>query len=202
MYKAYVFDVDGTLLDTAPCILNSIKKAFQKAEVDISNIAFTEDLIGPKIPQIIDMLGIKISTQKKEQIIKNFRNIYDNNPSENTKIYPEAQQILNQFAGNKMFIATNKPYKPTKKLLDNFNLNIFQKVMCPDIEEGKLLAKADMIRELIEIYQLNPRGTLFIGDTQGDYEAAKQSQCAFGFASWGYAKNKEDLKKVADVIFS
>lgn len=200
MYKAYVFDVDGTLLDTAPCILNSLKKALQSADINTQNISFTKDLIGPKIPQIIDMLNINISIQKKDEIVQTFRNIYDNNPFENTKIYAEAQKLLNQLVGKQMFIATNKPYKPTMKLLNHFNLNNFQEVMCPDCLIEKKLNKADMLLYLIEKHQLSPKETLFIGDTQGDFEAAQKCGSLFGFASWGYAQNKEELQRSADIV--
>ncbi len=203
-YKAYIFDVDGTILDTAPCILNSITKTLKWCNVDFSPSQITSNLIGPKIGEIVDMLGIKVDTIQKDNIVKTFRMIYDENPIEKTRFYPQMQSLLRELQKKevKFFIATNKPLYPLKKLLNHFSLNCFEEIYTPDKYIGKTMTKAEMIAEILKNNNLTPETTLFIGDTQGDYEASSMNNCPFAFASWGYAKDKDELCKKAKEILN
>lgn len=201
-YKAYIFDVDGTILDTAPCILNSITKALKRCNLEFSSCQITTDLIGPKIDEIIDILGIKIDTVQKDNIIKTFRMIYDENPIEKTRFYPQIQSLLHELQQKeeKLFIATNKPLCPLKKLLNHFSLNCFEEIYTPDKYPNKIMSKAEMIAEILKKHNLAANTTLFIGDTQGDYQASTQNHCPFAFASWGYEKDKDSLRLKAKEI--
>ena len=182
----------------------SITKALKWCNVDFLPSQITSDLIGPKIGEIVDMLGINVDTIQKDNIIKAFRMIYDENPIEKTRFYPQIQPLLYEVQKKeaKLFIATNKPLCPLKKLLDHFSLNCFEKIYTPDKYIGKTMTKTEMIAEIIKNNNLTPETTLYIGDTQGDYEASSLNNCPFAFASWGYAKDKNSLCQKAKEILN
>ena len=201
-YSAYIFDIDGTILDTAPRILSSIKLSLEQSGVNVPYDKITKDLIGPKIVDILNILGISASSEQKDEIVKKFRSLYDNDPVSDTIIYPQALEIINQAKASQcpLFVATNKPMAPTIKVLKAFGLNFFKDVYCPNKYEDRILTKAKMLEEIITKNNLNASKVLMIGDTKGDLDAAKQTGCKFAFASWGYEKDKEVIEKLSDIV--
>lgn len=202
MYKAFIFDIDGTILNTAPTILDCIEKAILLRGLKVDKKNITSSLIGPKIADIVDILGIACQKEDKMAVVKNFRELYDNAPEPKTKVYTEVVSLLDKVRkqSSHLFVATNKPIKPTKKLLQYFGLDFFDDIYTPDRYADKTISKIDMLQEIIANNQLNAENVIFIGDTEGDLLAAHNIGCKFAFASWGYAQDKDELKKQADIV--
>ena len=202
-YSTYIFDIDGTLIHTAPRILSSIQESLDAVGVQYEQSQITDTLIGPKIADILDVMGLESSEELKMEVVQNFRRIYDSDPISQSVMYEEVAPILEMVktTGCRLFVATNKPKMPTEKILSTFGLDFFEDVYCPNKYDGKELSKAEMLAEIIQNNKLNPQDVLMIGDTEGDYKATQQVGCDFGFASWGYAKDKQRLKKVSQVVF-
>ena len=201
-YSAYIFDIDGTLLDTAPRILNCINLALEQSQIYLGSDKITRNLIGPKIADILNILGISASSELQEKVIKNFRNEYDANPVSDTVIYPQALKLISQVStfSCPIFVATNKPFEPTMKLLKAFNFDFFNEIYCPNKYDGKVLSKRQMLQEIVSKGSFNPSNVLMIGDTKGDLEAANQVGCKFAFASWGYEKDKDIMENLSEII--
>ncbi len=201
-YSAYIFDVDGTILDTAPRILESIREALRTCRLHFNPQDINSHLIGPKIAEIVDILNIQTNNETRQKLIAAFRQIYDSDPVPGTMFFPQAEKILRELRqkGKKLFIATNKPERPLIKLLKAFNLNYFTDFCTPDKYRDKVLSKAEMIAVLLEKYNLDNEKTLYVGDTRGDRDAAAQNGCPFAFAAWGYEKKKEEVMAVSDEI--
>ena len=202
MYKAYVFDIDGTLLDTAPTILNYIAQSITLSGLKVDRSAINQKLIGPKIAEIIEILGLSHKEEDKQIVVKHFRELYDNAPISETKPYFQGMALLRQAQKetSNLFIATNKPIKPTEKLLQHFKLECFKDVYTPNRYADKVISKTDMLQEIISKNHFQPENILFIGDTKGDLDAARATGCKFAFATWGYAENKAEIREQSDII--
>ena len=198
-YRAYVFDIDGVILDTALTILDCIKKAAESNGFSLEERAIDRTLIGPKITEIVDNLGL---SKRKGDVVRKFRELYDSSPWVNTRIYPQGMNLLRQVKdeNSDVFIATNKPKLPTHKLFEYFSLEGFKEIYTPDKYEGKTISKIDMLAEIIDANHFSPTEILFIGDTEGDLNAAIKNKCDFAFASWGYAKNKNEMKRNSTIV--
>ena len=198
-YKAYVFDVDGVILDSSSTILNCIAKAIEASGFSVEEGGIDQTLIGPKITEIVDILGL---SKHKESIVRKFRELYDSSPWINTRIYPQGEKLLQEVKSKKssVFIATNKPKLPICKLFEHFSLKGFKEIYTPDKYEGKILSKTDMLAEIIDANHFASTEILFIGDTKGDLDAAINNKCDFAFASWGYAKNKDEMIENSTIV--
>lgn len=192
-YKNYIFDVDGTLADTAPAILQKLKKALVLNKAVINEERLNKDLIGPPLNEMIKILSPGADEKSIADIIAVFRS-YDAVPGTESPLFPGIKSLLKELRRQekKCFIATNKPLVPTKKLLKDLEvIDFFDAVYCPDCQPQKRLHKAEMISEIIEKFALSPAHTVMVGDTVGDINAAKKAGCCALAVLWGYGKEQE-----------
>lgn len=202
-YSNYIFDMDGTLLNTASGILNSLYLAIIKSGCKIERTKITKGLIGYKIADIVDILGLGKNENKKAEIVANFRQIYDSNATDGVSWYDYSYRFVNNLMKDNvlLFIATNKPSKATNLIVQKMNLNFAKDIYYPDKHADKILDKNGMVAEIISKYHLNPADTAVIGDTDVDFNAARANKCVFGFAKHGYAQNAAVLAKQADFVY-
>lgn len=195
--------MDGTLLNTAPGILNSLYRAIIESGCDIKRENITSGLIGYKIAEIVDILGLGGDENKKLEIIKNFRKIYDSSADDGVTWYNFSYRfILDLIKNNSLiFIATNKPSVATKLIVKSLGIDFAKDIFYPDKYKNKTLNKSEMVAEIISKYKINPSDTLVIGDTDIDLDAARKNKCDFAFAKHGYANNPLILAKQADFVY-
>lgn len=198
-YQNYIFDVDGTIADTAPAILKTIRKALTFTDTQIDEKRLTYELIGPPLPQMIAILAPGAEAEKIETVVSAFRSL-DDELSEGAPLYAGIKPLLEKLKkeGKRCFIATNKPQSPTFKLLNALDIAAyFEAVYGPDIDKSRKMSKTEMIKEIIGRFNLDAERTIMIGDTLGDINAAHEAGCRSLAALWGYGKDKEELKKAA-----
>lgn len=199
----YIFDLDGTLIDTAPRILDCLRLSLGKYGIVVDDKMFNNSLIGPKLSDILENIGV--DSKLREKVIMNFRVIYNENPCLKSVPFFGVEAYLDLLKSNNkmLFVATNKPINPTKKLLSMFESVQFDDVISPDKFAGKNLDKIQMVNYLIETYDLDPLKTVVIGDTNSDKEAAHKNNCLFVCFAGGYGTSKNlDLKKEDRIFYS
>ena len=185
-WSNFIFDLDGTLIDSAPDILACLRnlKSLQALKPDWSKLA-----IGPPLSEMIKVILPSINTNQLDSIIFGFRRSYEACGFPQTKTYSGVEQFLQRFNARKqvqLFIATNKPIVMTRKIIDCLKLGYFCDIISPDSNTGQTLSKGEMIARLLSKWNLVKINTLVIGDSASDIEAAhKHGVVAAAFLS-GY----------------
>lgn len=201
--KNYIFDLDGTLIDTAPRILECLKLVLIRNNICVCNDeVFKSELIGPPLASIFSNLSPNLNTVSVNRLVDEFREIYNQDPCSHTNKYSVTASWIDTLRKNnkQIFIATNKPLFSTQKLLCHHFDFSFCDVFTPDCIAGKALSKTDMLAEIVSHYKLLSTQTMMVGDTIGDYEAATALGLRFCFVSFGYGKEKDFLTKHANFI--
>lgn len=202
-YQNYIFDLDGTIINSAEEVLKCLGLALEKAGCMVDKSRFVPTLIGPPIRQIMKNLAPEIVDEEVlETAVKNFRNIYDNDTEDISFLYDDIEKLLAdlQKAGKKLFIATFKPLKPTLRILEEYNIaKYFDDVYCIDKFE-KTMTKGEMILDILAKYNLKNEKTVMIGDSKSDMTAAKDGNVTGIGVLWGYDADKTALKETADII--
>ena len=188
-----IFDLDGTLFDSAPEILVCLKKALQLNNIDI-NDNLNNSIIGPPLKETLKNLVQKKDTVKIDKIIENFIELYDSDYCYKTKLYKGVQETLKILEKNKnLILITNKRIVPTEKMLKNSKIiELFDNYFSVDPSDQSKKDKSTLISKTIKDYKINPQNTAYIGDTMGDFIASKKNNIKFIFAGWGYGKYVED----------
>ncbi|HPY76008.1 MAG: HAD family hydrolase [Planctomycetes bacterium] len=196
----FIFDLDGTLLHTAPQVLQNLQQAYQKAGQPCDSDKFQPCLLGPPLQDIIEKLSPKLSYDIKSQIIENFHKLYDHAENDITIPFPHIIDTLQtlQKQNKKLFIATNKPLVSTHRLFQQHNMfGYFQDIYTVD-KYSPPITKTQMIEEIIQKYNLEKTETTMIGDAITDAQAAKQATIYSISVLWGYEEDKQLLQEVTD----
>ncbi len=204
-YKNILFDLDGTLIDSAPGIEESFYIAYLKVyNKECPNIITT--LIGPPIDQVLTAVNGETNLEIINRFVDAFKQHYDTEGYKKSKLYGDVEMVLEALLKNKLnvFIATNKREKPTKLILEYLSIGkYFNEIYCPDMEEFKFKNKTDLIAHILKTKSLLFNETIMIGDTIHDSLAADENKLDFAFVEYGYGEyqnNKYKLKHIKQLI--
>lgn len=195
-YDLYIFDLDGTLIDSSPGILNTVRytlKLFNKTIPDIDTIT---SFIGPPLKQSF-ALHPEVSEKEAEEMVVAFRQEYKKGEILNANLYDGIVPLCQRLQDDriKIAIATNKPEQFAKKLVKHFHLDGYIPVVCGADMEGKL-KKADLIKKAMELSGIaDAEKVVMVGDTSGDAKAAEESGVDFIGVSYGFGDWKSALQK-------
>lgn len=190
----FVFDLDGTLLDSEKGILDSLRFSINKhAPAYLPKIH--KGLIGPPISKILKkIIG---SEYLIEVISQEFRRHYDNSAELKTDLFPGVYEGLKELKKkNKLFVSTNKPFTPTKKILHKLKIDDYFYKIYSSGSEG-LMNK----REIVHKISSNSKDfkPIVIGDSPDDYESAKRNNLNFVYCSYGYGFLNDSDKDISVV---
>jgi phosphoglycolate phosphatase len=200
-----IFDLDGTLIDSAPTILKGLEKV-----VEVSGrepvVPLTASLIGPPLRDTISMLmGDNVDL---DRLVLEFKKYYDNDAYKASHVYEGIDQMLQTLhqRGFSLFLATNKRFDPTMKIVQHFGWDkLFKSIYALDkFPDFHLGTKANMLSHLQNEHQINPDKSLYIGDRYEDYLAAKANLISTILVSWGYGdfEDKAEISKIKMVASS
>lgn len=206
MFSAFdniVFDLDGTLLDSASGVLAFLEKTIEETGMAADKKKLNRDLIGPPLEKMLQTLCPFENPESLSSAIRTFRRIYDTDPASGCTVFHQSVRLLKnlRIQNKRLFIATNKPKIPALDLIGRLGLGSFEAVFTPDMVDGKRLTKTEMIQELISRFNLNKARTVMIGDTVLDMTAAHAAGIKGIAVLWGYEQDKDRLRSEADFIF-
>jgi phosphoglycolate phosphatase len=177
----YIFDLDGTLLDSQQGVLYSLQFSISKHAPDYLPLIH-KGLIGPPISVLLKKI---ISDESLiEAISIEFRSHYDNIGYLKTKLFIGVYDGLKELSKHsKLFVATNKPWKSSQKILSMLKIDIFFDAIITIDSEG-IENKSDMASNILLTNGNKP--CVLVGDSIDDFEAAKNNQIDFIYCSYGY----------------
>ncbi|MCX7905290.1 MAG: HAD family hydrolase [Elusimicrobiales bacterium] len=203
MINNIIFDLDGTLIDSKVDIVNS----FNIAVKEILNIEELKDpslYIGYSIKDMVLNLYPKTEFEKIDMVVSRFRYIYDNSNFPNTKLFPNVIKLLEELQRRKkiLFLLTNKPSKATFLIIEKFKIkNYFKAVFTRDMNPKLIKEKCDLLKDLIDSFNLRSNETLLIGDSEVDIIAANKNNILVGIVKNGYGDYDKIKKMNKNFIF-
>ncbi len=200
----YIFDLDGTLINSSKEVLLCMEKAFLQSNYPLDKNRLNHNVIGPPLKEIIKLLAPELEDELKiSEIVNNFRELYDNDKNDISEVYGGVYKILTKLKqnGKRLFMATFKPTKPTMRIIEQFGFDCFEEIYTIDKFE-KHITKEEMIIDILKKYNLEKSETCMIGDAVSDMKAAKSAGVVAVAATWGYGDNKKPLIENADIVIN
>jgi len=193
--EAILFDLDGTLLDTAPEFTHCINVLLAEAEMPPVLEADLRSSVSYGAQGMIEF-GFKItSLDERFQVLKDqFLVLYASEIGSQTQFFPGIVKLLErlQAVGLPWGIVTNKPARFTFPLLEKFAL--LKKAGCVVAGDTLATQKPDPAPLLLACQQLavNPKHCWYVGDAKTDQEASRHAGMRCAIAHYGYIPPEEN----------
>ena len=197
MAELILFDLDGTLTDSGPGIMNCVKYAFEKMNVTDYDPEILRTFIGPPLDyRFREVLGITEEEAKKA--VATFRERYFVTGIWENSVYEGIPEILTllKVSGKKLAVATSKPQVLADRVLERFELAEFFDVICGSKADGKKAEKTEILKEVLEKTGFSDRKeeVVLIGDTKYDVLGANAIGIKCVGVTYGYG-TCEELKE-------
>lgn len=194
MYKYILFDLDGTLTDSAEGITKCVQYALESRGIKVPDLNTLRPFIGPPlIESFMKFYGMteeeaRLCTAKYRERFKD-TGIYEN------KVYLGVPEMLARLKANgfTLAVATSKPLVFAQRVTDYFNLSQYFDYICgPDLTGSHLPAKADVIADAMQKLGVSDKSeVLMVGDRSQDVIGALKCGIACAGALYGYGGRKE-----------
>lgn len=194
--RAVVFDLDGTLIDSAPDLHAAALNMLAEAGLPPVTPAQTRSFIGNGVPKLVEraMAAVGAAPDRHAALVAVFLRHYNAAPADQTVLYPGVLDALDRLAaeGSALGLCTNKPEAATRAILDAFDLSSrLAVVVCGDTLPVK---KPDPAPLRLAFERLGAAGGLYVGDSEVDSQTAAALGLPFALYSQGYRK-----KPVAEI---
>ena len=193
MYDAYLFDLDGTLVDTAPDLHLALNNTLAKWKQPAATYELARRWVGHGARVMIyNALMHQSERQPKASVIDemylDFLGFYKANIATLGKPYSEVQSVIEHlFQINiPLGIVTNKRYDLTTILLKQLNMSKFFDVVVGGDTTDEYKPSAKPVVFACEKLQTKPEKTLFVGDSRTDVLSARAAGCPIVLVPYGY----------------
>ena len=185
-----IFDFDGTIVDSAPAILESFRNILAARGIT-PKVPLDSHLIGPPLTRTMALLAGNNDPEMLQQLVAEFKLEYDQTGVIATRPYPGVIDALQRLrsSGYRLHIATNKRIVPTRLILENLGIDRhFETVYAVDTQSPPYPSKSAMVAHQLAEQAINSATACYIGDRYEDGEAADANRLAFLIAGWGYGE--------------
>ncbi len=213
MKKAILFDLDGTLIDSAPDLAQALNETLDNLGMptfDLSTIRgwigggasmlVRRALSGSKEPKNVDPALFK-------RALEEFMKRYEKRVCDKTVLYPGVEETLAKLQESyHLALVTNKPDPFIAPILQRLDLHVFDQIVGGDTLDEKKPSPKPLLH-VCKMLQIEPKEALMVGDTSSDYLAAKAAGIDVVLVDYGYEDVKDldatiidDMKKLLELV--
>ena len=193
-YQGVIFDLDGTLADTALGILNSHRHTIRAHGLSMPNESVLDGVIGGALDEIYTD-RFHVAREDLKECLKTYRDYYATQGIYQAQLYEGIHALLQTLNANgiKLGVATLKREDFACRILSRFDVGSF---FCSvrGVDKNDTLKKRDLIELCIEQFNLPKSRCVMIGDSISDAKGASLAGVDFIGVGYGYGfKDKNSI---------
>lgn len=202
-FETYVFDLDGTLLETLKDLAASTNFALRQYDMPEHSIEDVRMFVGNGVKKLMERaIPNGLDNPKFEEVYATFRQHYLNHNLDTTKPYDGIPELLRELKvrGKKLAIVSNKFYAATQDLARHFFPDTIE-VAIGERENIKKKPAPDTVVEALRQLGVSKEGAVYIGDSDVDIMTARNSGLPCASVLWGF-RDKEFLLEHGATFFA
>lgn len=188
-----LFDLDGTLVDSRPGIVHSLRLALEGAGVTLSEDHDFTWCIGASLWKIFEHYMQTTDRHRLEGAVAAYRHIYRDGPMFEYDIYDGVLQTLTDLKqrGARIAIATAKVHEYAREIIAVSKLaGCIDHVYGSELD-GRNVEKQDLIRMILHEEHIDAQQVVMIGDRRHDIDGALANGVAAIGVTYGYGSAEE-----------
>lgn len=206
--KLIIFDMDGTLIDSVPDLALSVNLTLEKLNLNTFPIDTIKHWVGNGANILIARalsgdinIDKNLSQAKIDDTLSIFLDIYRDNLTTTTKIYPNVKETLEVLEDRYILaISTNKPEEFVKPILEG--MGIFEYFDCVVGASDKFAKKPspESLEYICNRYDVDITDAVMIGDSKNDILSAKNANIEIIAVTYGYNHDEDISMYKPDII--
>lgn len=201
-YKAVLFDMDGTLLDTLEDLCDSTNHALRQMGYPPRGIGEIRRFIGNGAEkQIRRAVPEGTSEEKIMETLAAFRAYYQEHCQIKTKVYDGLLDLLSELKGKgvKMAVVSNKPDAAVNKLNKEYFGDRLDYAIGPS-DGVRCKPYPDMAEEALKALGVEKKDAVFVGDSEVDVQTGLNAGLDVIAVSWGFRSREAVIEAGAKMI--
>ena len=192
-YDVILFDLDGTLTDSSPGIINSIVYALKKYGIAVEDTAELKRFLGPPLHESFkEFYGF--DDEKAMEATCFYREYFSTKGIFENTVYEGVPSLLETLVneGKRLILATSKPQKFTNIMMEHFDLAKYFECIVGSNMDGTRSKKADVIEYALNKCRITDKSkAVMVGDRMHDVIGAKTAGIDSIGAQYGYGNYDE-----------
>ena len=194
MWNTVLFDLDGTLSDSAPGITRCVQYALEKEFGIIRQPEELIEFVGPPLKEQF-MLYTGCNDEMGDKAVARYRERYRPVGIFENSLYPGIPELLMQLKneGFRIALSSSKPEEFCHQILERFEIAQYFDVVCGSDMEGRHTDKAEVVEEVLHRLGMENRReeVVLVGDRKYDIIGARQRGVGTIGVSYGYGSREE-----------
>jgi len=199
LVSAFVFDLDGTLIDSKMDLVFSVNAMLRDIGRETLPADTVASYVGHGAPKLVaSALGPGASEPELQKALQIFLAHYDVHKLDATRAYDGVEQALAALADYPMAVLSNKPVKMSEEILDGLGLTkYFRRIYGGDSFAKKKPDPAGA-QSILQELRVKPGGAAMVGDSDVDIQTARNAGMVAVGVTYGFGKHDATLEP-ADV---
>lgn len=200
MIRYILFDLDGTLTESAPGIINSLKYALDKLGVYDYDESVLKQFVGPPLAVSFKRF-FGFTDEQALNAIDVYREYFRDKGLFENAVYEGVPDMLARLknSGRRLAVATSKPEVFAKRIIEHFNLDVYFCEVCGIPLDDEKMTKSQVIAEAIKRLGVGDIGNaVMVGDRDYDVEGANKNGIRCIGVTYGYG-SEEELQKAGAI---
>ncbi|OBJ39623.1 hypothetical protein A5630_26955 [Mycolicibacterium mucogenicum] len=180
-----LFDLDGTLTDSAEGIVASFRHALGAVGADVPDGDLAGRIVGPPMHVTLSSLGLG---EKADEAIAAYRADYTTRGWSMNRMFDGIEDLLADLraAGVRLAVATSKAEPTARRIVEHFGIDEHFEVVAGASVDGTRSAKADVVAHALAQLAPVPEQVLMVGDRSHDVHGAAHHGIDTVVVNWGY----------------
>lgn len=186
-----IFDLDGTLTDSAQGIVSSFRHALATIGAPVPDGDLAGMIVGPPMHHTLSGMGLG---EQADAAIAAYRADYTTRGWAMNRLFDGIPALLDELksAGVRLAVATSKAEPTARQILAHFGLDGYFEVIAGASLDGTRAAKADVLAHALAQLGPLPERVLMVGDRSHDVEGAAEHGIDTVVVGWGYGASDFD----------
>ncbi|MEK7766002.1 MAG: HAD-IIIA family hydrolase [bacterium] len=193
--KLVVFDLDGTLADTARDLADSVNELRHRFGLTKLSDSAVARHVGQGVGHLLSHTLPPAARAVHPDYPAAFSAIYRRRCVHRTRLFPGAAAALRRLKaeGYRLAVATNKPGGLSRRILRRLGvLRLFGAVLGGD-DVVRKKPHPEVMRTLMRRFHAKPSETVLVGDSRFDMDTGRRARCRLVAVTWGFGSRRELL---------